>query len=231
MLKELIYKRKSIRNYQTEKLTAAESEKIEQLITEATALLPEIKYRIVIADKVSSPFKINAPAYLLFYSEEKPGYLENLGFLGQQLSLKLLEAGYGSCWQGMVKPRKTDDGLLPLITMSFGKPAEELFRNLEDFNRKPLLQIANIESEYTQVARLAPSAMNAQDWYFQQVPGFVHCYHRKADFPLRTMLGKMAGMDLGIALYHLSLLKENYRFVKVDHSELADCEYFISLEI
>ena len=50
--------------------------------------------------------------------------------------------------------------------MAFGKPAEPLYRELSEFKRKPLAEISEGSDERLEAARLAPSGMNVQNWYF-----------------------------------------------------------------
>jgi nitroreductase len=44
-------------------------------------------------------FCIKAPAYLAIYSEVADHYLENAGYIGQGLTLKMTELGLSACWQ------------------------------------------------------------------------------------------------------------------------------------
>lgn len=43
---------------------------------------------------------LNAPHYVIALSEERPGYMENLGFRMEQLILAATQAGLGTCWLG-----------------------------------------------------------------------------------------------------------------------------------
>ena len=209
-MKEGIYRRKSIRNYQREQLPDEIIQKIKQKITELKPLMPNIKYQITINEKVEGLFKVEAPHYLAFYSEEKPGYLENIGFVGQMLSLFMTSLGLGSCWLGAAKSVGEESELPYIACMAFGKAAEELYRQEKDFKRKANDRISNTTNEIINAARLAPSAVNIQDWYFYQEKNCIHCYYQKNNFLTAKLLGSnLSEINLGIAMCHMILLLEN----------------------
>ena len=156
-----------------------------------------------------------APYYLIFYSEEKDGYLENIGFIGQQMDLFLSESGLGSCWLGASKPvADNGNGLHPIISMSFGKPAEPLHRELSEFKRKVLSQISEGTDERLEAARLAPSGLNAQGWFFVADSGKIHCYCKKPNPIVGFMLGRMSEIDLGIAICHIYKESSSFSYIK-----------------
>jgi nitroreductase len=216
MKNQIICQRKSIRKYDLNPLDDAALEAVREQIKKLVPLYPEIPYSITIADqtKRSAP-GVKAPHFLLFGSEEKEGSLENIGFLGQQMDLFFSGAGIGSCWLGMAKPEEKTDCPLPyVIGMSFGKPVEPLHRTADDFKRKPLSAISEGSDPRLEAARLAPSAVNAQDWYFIAEQGKIHCYRRKANPLLGFMFDKLGKIDLGIALCHLAEESADFKFDK-----------------
>lgn len=233
MLKEYIFKRKSIRSYQDEKLITEVLEKISKEIDNLKPLIKDIKYEVVIDDEITKGIAgIKAPHYLFFYSENKKGYLQNIGFIGQHLSLYLNSIGLGTCWLGMAKPQEKNEEMTFVITMAFGKPQEELFRTKEQFKRKDISKISNVSNDLFEAVRLAPSAINAQDWYFYQDKELIHCYYCKPGLVLRNILGNMSGVDLGIAMFHIYLMTDNFETVEVDnYPTIRDCDYFISVKI
>jgi len=215
-MNEIIRKRKSIRKYDMATLDAATLEKVRTQIENVTPLYPGIRYSIeIVGSTKRSMTGIPAPHYLMFYSEEKEGANENIGFIGQQMDLFFSESGLGSCWLGMAKPQEREtNALLFVICMAFGKPAEPLYRNLFEFNRKPLTEISKGADDRLEAARLAPSAVNAQNRYFIAVDGKIHCYHKKPNPLLGLMLNRYGGIDMGIALCHIAMESESFRFVK-----------------
>jgi len=229
-MKEYIYQRKSVRNYKLEKLSEGQLNQVREQIAKLQALFADIKYEIIISDKVNGLFKVNAPHYLLFYSEVKAGYLQNIGFIGQYLSLYLSSINLGSCWLGVAKA--TEKRSLPfVISMAFGVASEALFREEKQFIRKDISEVSNVNNKIVNAGRLAPSAVNVQDWYFFQQGKQIHCYQKKLDFLKAKMLGdKMPAINLGIALCHLSIMLENYEIIKIEDPPFVEAgSYFITI--
>ena len=208
-MNEFIYKRKSIRKYDPSELDAATLDQIQAKIKGVTPLYPNIRYSIGIVRKIIIPMRINAPHYILFGSEDKDGGDENIGFIGQQLSLYFTELGLGSCWLGRGKPSEREDSSLPfVICMAFGKPAEPLFRERSEFKRKPLAEIGEGRDNRLEAARLAPSGLNAQNWYFIAENGRIHCYLKKPNILAGIVLNRMIRIDMGIAICHIAAESE-----------------------
>ena len=214
-MKEIIRKRKSIRAYDLTPLDPDTLDEVKAQIEKVKPLYPDIKYSIKIANKTKGLLNVKAPHYLLFSSEEKDGFNENIGFIGQQLDLYFSGAGLGSCWLGMAKPHEHEDSVLDhVISMSFGKPAEPLYRELADFKRKPLSQVSEGIDERLEAARLAPSGVNIQNWYFIAESGKIHCYRKKPSRFLGFLFNQLGCIDMGIALCHIAEESENFSFTK-----------------
>jgi len=214
-MNEIIRKRKSIRKYDMDPLDAATLEMVQAQIAKVIPLHPDIRYSIEITNKTKGFFNVKAPHYLVFGSEDKEGAYENIGFIGQQLDLFLSESGLGACWLGASKPEEKMESALPyVIAISFGKPAEPLHRELSAFKRKTLAEISEGSDQRLEAARLAPSAMNSQNWFFAADNGKIHCYRKKSNPLLRFMLTNMNRIDMGIALYHIALESEDFHFAK-----------------
>jgi len=211
-MNEIIRKRKSIRKYDPSPLDAAAMEAVRAQIAKVRPLYPGIEYRIDFVSKTKGLFNVKAPHYLVFSSEEKDGACENIGFIGQQLDLFFSGAGLGSCWLGVSRPDAGVSTALAFVaSMSFGNPAEPLHRAVSDFKRKELSAISEGTDERLKAARLAPSGMNSQNWYFVAVDGCIHCYRKK------TLLGfssKMGRIDMGIALCHIAVESDGFSFAK-----------------
>jgi len=214
-MKEIIRKRKSIRKYESAQLDGAILAMVREQISKLKPLYPDIRYSIEIVSKTKGLFNIKAPHYLVFRSEEKDGAYENIGFIGQQLDLFLSGSGLGACWLGASKPAEKDDAAASsIICMSFGKPIGSLYRAADEFKRKPLSEISEGADERLEAARLAPSAMNAQNWYFTAVGGKIHCYRKKSNPLLRFIYEKMHCIDMGIALCHIAEESDDFSFAR-----------------
>jgi len=222
-ISDIIRKRKSIRRFDPAELTTTELDSVREKTMHLTPLYPTIRYTVDIVRTTKGIFHVKAPYYLIFRSETARGYLENTGFIGQQMDLFLSGAGLGSCWLGMAKPEKNEADALPfVISMAFGKPDEPLYRPVADFKRKPLSEISEGEDKRLESARLAPSGMNAQNWYFTAEAGHIHCYRLIAAPPLRAMKDRMACIDMGIALCHIAAETDGFAYAKAERPHERD---------
>lgn len=212
-LYDYIFKRKSIRKYNSEPLSKEMLDKIKARIPEIRALYSNIKTEIGIVSSVKGHLKASAPYYFLFFSEEKEGAYENIGFIGEQLSLWLTSLGIGTCWQGAAKPDHKADTGLPFITaMSFGQPEGSAFREAGEFKRKSLADVSEGSDPRLEAARLAPSGMNSQNWHFICDSGNIHVYRKKVNPVTGIIYNKMNSIDIGIAVSHLYLAGRSDRF-------------------
>ena len=212
MMNEIIRKRKSIRKYDLSPLDATSLKRVEEQIGKIIPLYPDIKHSIEVIAKTKGLFNIKAPHYLILSGEDKEGSYENIGFIGQQMDLFFSEIELGSCWLGASKPDEKESTDFPCIAcISFGKPAEPLHRTYSEFKRKPLSNISEGTDERLEAARLAPSGMNAQNWFFVARDEKIHCYKKKS---LLGFMDKLSSIDMGIAIYHLAAESSNFNFIK-----------------
>jgi len=215
-MNEAIRKRKSVRKYASEPLDSATLEWVQEQIAAVMPLYPNIRYKIEIVNKTKGLFNVKAPHYLIFSSHEGEGYLENIGFIGQQLNLSFSERGIGSCWLGTSKPLENSEPSIPfVIAMAFGTAAEPVHCDVSEFKRKPLSAVSEGEDSRLEAARLAPSAVNSQNWYFVAEKGNIHCYRRKANPLLGFMLTTANQIDMGITLYHIASESDTFKFAKL----------------
>ncbi len=218
-LHEFIFKRKSVRKYDEAPLDPETIGKILAFAQKLKPLYPEIKTSFEMIDSVKGLFSIKAPHYFLICSESRGDYLENAGYMWQQMDLYLSSLGLGSCWLGMAKPAAEIQTALPLvITLAFGRAAEAPHRELAGFKRKSPEEISSGSDSRIEAARLAPSATNSQNWFFEASEGMIHVYRKKLNPALEMMYGKMNRIDAGIALCHLRYATEQeereFRFEK-----------------
>ena len=212
-LKEMICHRKSCRSF-TGKLVDAEQ--IAQIRNfEMKPLHPEIKvhWDIVPRNQVKCICPWTTPQLITIYSEEADGYLENIGFLFQQMDLYLQTLGLGVCWLGMgrMNPKTTTqvEGMKFVIMLAFGHPkGDQLRHDLKGFKRKPMEKITDKADPRLEAARLAPSAVNSQPWYFTHEGDTIHVYCNN----------KGSRLDAGIALAHLYVANmESFHFFKAEN--------------
>jgi len=211
-MNEIIRKRKSVRKYDPTPLDDSTLKSVQEQIEELIPLYPEIQYSIEIVKRTKGLFNIKAPHYLILNSENKDCSYENIGFIGQQMDLFFSESGLGSCWLGASKPNEKDASEIPCIAcISFGKPAEPLYRTHSEFKRKSLSKISEGIDERLEAARLAPSGMNMQSWFFVAGDKKIHCYKKKS---LLGFMDKLSGIDIGIAIYHIAAESKDFSFSK-----------------
>lgn len=231
-LNELIYERKSCRKYLNEKLAEDEFENIENFISNAKTLNDSVNfsYDILTKSEVNIKTRWSAPYYLAIYSEKGENYLENVGFVFQQLSLYMQSLGIGSCWVGMGKPKIKKDNFIILI--AFGK-SDDISRELKKFNRKNKKELSDTEDDKLLPAYYAPSAVNSQPWYFKHSSEGYDVYQIKHNIVKRRILGKWNPIDMGIALSHLYIANpDNFKFkIKEDADELNGYTYVGSITI
>ncbi len=245
-LYDAIFKRKSIRDYDQTPIDSNRLEEISRNLQSLKPLLADIKteFKIISPNQVTRKINNNAPHYIAAFSEAKDAYKINMGFMLQQMDLYFSTTGLGSCWLGIPQPTKEvkeSSNLEFIALMSFGNPKETLHRtSASEFHRKPLSDITNIEgaNDLLEAARLAPSAVNLQNWYFTGNKNTIHAYSSKAGF-LRSMVGGgHFPVNMGIALYHLKLATEHFgmknKFIfdpSKDKSPPKNLEYVATLEI
>jgi nitroreductase len=241
-----IFKRKSIRNYD---LTPLDQNLLDEIAENMRGLKPmttgiKTEFRIVSPDQVKRGVMKKAPHYIAAFSEAKDGYRANVGFMLQQMDLYFSATGLGSCWVGIPKPTKEvieGSNLEFVILMEFGNSKETLHRNsVSQFKRKPLSEITNIEGadELLEPARLAPSAVNRQNWYFTGDKNLIHAYSSKPSFLGKFVGGKYFPINMGIAICHLQVAAEHFGRKativfeeKKEKNPPKDREYIASLAI
>jgi len=219
-LHEYIYIRKSSRKYMMEELDSQTMEEIRAFADNLKPLHEGIRVHHKIVSDTKNLLPIKAPHYFLIYSEQKEGYLYNVGFLYQQLDLYLSSRGLGSCWLGMAKPKEKEDVSDDyVIALGFGKTPYPPHRDPEAFMRKPADEVSKGQDERIDAAMLAPSASNSQNWFFEASEGRVHVYEKKLTPLEKLMYSKMSKIDIGIALAHIYVTSEKlgkeFRFEKV----------------
>lgn len=211
-LNELIYKRKSCRSYTSVPVSDEMLANIKAFSMKP--LYPEIgvHWEIVPGKQVQSICPWKTPQLIAIYSEKKDGWLENAGFLFQQMDLYLQSLGLGACWLGLgrMKPKTAPkiEGMDFVILLAFGHPKGDNLRDIGEFKRKDLEKIADRPDPQLEPARLAPSAINSQPWYFVHGEDEIHAYCVRNGRP-----GYMNQIDMGIALAHLYVTNpETFRF-------------------
>ena len=165
-LYDMIFKRKSFhlfRNIGNEHITENEIKDIENEFAKLTPLVDDISVKIEIVKETTC--KRGQEYCILFYSEKKDNYLQNIGYLGEQLDLYLVSKNIGTLWFGIGKVDKQKFGGLDfVIMMAIAKvdSPEKFRKDMFKSKRKELDEIWQGENflDIADVARFSPSACN-----------------------------------------------------------------------
>lgn len=238
LLEKAIYERVSTREYKVGDVNFFDS-----LVNFEKMYIPlfnEIKVKVKLVENIE--MKNSKSSYCIaFYSERKGLYLENIGFIGQQISLYLHTLGIGSCWWGMKKVKKEYrlvNGLNFIINMVVGYPKKDVKRIYpNDFKRKDLNQIVlgNVDNdELIEVVRIAPSAINRQPWLIKRENNTYYFYLNNKIGLIDKLIKDMRKIDIGICLAHFIVkckaLNLNYKIL--DEKKENDLgEFIIGIEV
>lgn len=257
---EAIYGRKSIRKYAGSNLPAEKLQEIQTIADGANRLYKYIDLRVhlvqdgekiqqIMSGIIGSYGKIRAPHYLVITSEEKDGYLENVGFAVEEIILKLTALGIGTCWIGGHVKRNLLQNIInmpanqtPAVLVAFGYPAqgEELLRkNPAEAKRLAVNEFVtgtldDTWSKIMDAVRIAPSAANTQPWRIVFDQNGVHVFAVKRSFFLvKHLLERVNRIDIGIALNHIAIAAEHFgkkiEFKKLNSANVKEHDYVLSV--
>ena len=234
-LYDMIFKRKSFhlfRNIGNEHITEDELKEIEEYCHKLTPLVKDIKVKVKIVKEGATCLR-GQEYCILFYSEKKENYLQNIGYLGEQLDLYLVSKNIGTLWFGIGKVQeKQIDGLDFVIMIAIAKvDAPDKFRkDMYKSKRKELNEIwqGNSYLDIGNIVRFAPSACNTQPWIVESEEKELKVYrYRKAGkrgIMPKDMVIYYNQIDIGIFLCFLELCMNknmiNYEktiYVEEDH--------------
>lgn len=165
----MIFKRKSFHLFKDiGKITPEEIRGIEETYKTLKPLVSEVKTHIRIVPAEETTCKRGQEYCILLYSEKKNNYLQNIGYIGQQLDLYLASKNIGALWFGIGKVEEPAyDALDFVIMIAIAKMPEDKFRkDMFKSKRKTLEEIWNGDyyKEIGNIVRFAPSACNTQPW-------------------------------------------------------------------
>ena len=180
----MMFKRKSFhifRNVGNESISKDELNDIQSAYSEFTPLNPGIKTAIRIVPEKQTNCKRGGEYCDLLYSEKKDGYLQNIGYLGEQLDLYLVSRNIGTLdlylvsrnigtlWFGIGKTKEEPfEGMEFVIMFSIRKISDDSKYRKDMFKSKRKSAEEIWEGEQipgvTDIVRFAPSACNSQPW-------------------------------------------------------------------
>ena len=231
-LYNMIFKRKSFhlfRNIGNEKISEEELKDIEEYFNKITPLEKDIKVKMKIV-KDSTTCRRGQEYCILFYSEKKENYLQNIGYIGEQLDLYLVSKNIGSLWFGIGRvDEKQLDGLDYVIMIAIAKvdSSDKFRKDMYKSKRKELSEIWNGDSylDIANIVRFAPSACNTQPWLVDSKEDELRVYRyrkpgKRGIMPLNLVMFYNQ-IDIGIFLCFLELClnKENIKFDRTVYTE------------
>ena len=200
-LYEMIFKRKSFhlfRNIGNEHITDNELKDIEEQFNKFKPLIDDINVKIKIV-KNSTTCKRGQEYCILFYSEKKDNYLQNIGYLGEQLDLYLVSKNIGTLWFGIGKVEEKQ------------KFRKDMYKS----KRKELKEIWNGDNylDIANIVRFTPSACNTQPWIVDSSVNELKIYRYRKEGKRGIMPKDRViyynQIDIGIFLCFLELCLEN----------------------
>ena len=224
-LYDMIFKRKSfhlLRNFGYERITDDELKDIEKEFNNFEPLVEDITVKMKIV-KDSTTCRRGQEYCILLYSEKKDNYLQNIGYIGEQLDLYLVSKNIGTLWFGIGKvEEKQLDGLDFVIMIAIAKVDDETkFRkDMYKSKRKELAEIWNGDYylDIANIARFTPSACNTQPWIVDSSEKELKVYRyrkpgKRGIMPV-DMVKHYNQIDIGIFLCFLELClnKNNINF-------------------
>ena len=170
---EMIFRRKSFhtfRNVGNESISENELNDIQNAYSELAPLNPEIKTAIRIVPEKETNCKRGGEYCILFYSEKKDGYLQNIGYIGEQLDLYLVSRNIGTLWLGIGKTKEEHFENMEFVIMFSIRKISDSSKYRKDMFKSKRKSVEEIwEGKQIQgvsdIVRFAPSACNSQPWH------------------------------------------------------------------
>ena len=229
-LRETIYKRRSTRSFKDTPLTDDIIRDIRGFIGGREGLTPRrgFTWELVSGDEVRCILPWRAPHNIAMYTDGQDMSLVNVGFVFQQVDLYLQSRGLAACWLGMGRVEgESANGDSLAMMLAFGEPKGAALRSgASEFKRTALTDISDQADERLEPARLAPSSVNSQPWYFVHEGNTIHTYCAESGL-VRKKPSRMNLIDVGIALAHIYVsYPDGFRFFRTaSHPELKGRAY------
>lgn len=188
---QLTIDRKSTRDFKEKDVPATILSEINDYFKTCKRLVSSIDTELKLIDPDNSPMMngcvgykdllIDAPSYLLILSAPADNYLENAGYIGEDMVLKLTDMGLDSCWITINEPDKLADRLkisgdkvpAALIAFGYGKAEAENARldivNMSDVSLKQ-------RTGYIAPKLYITDALYSEDMGFTENPSILDTY-------------------------------------------------------
>ncbi len=223
---EKIEKRESVRTFEEKEVSEKKIAEIKAYFDEAMRLDPSIDVELQVftgnaKNRLEGAagykgYALMAPAYLVILSEEKPHYLENAGYICEDMILKLVEMGLDNCWLSTGDAAATKRALLiesdktvaALVAFGYGKREGDI--------RIDIKTPSNVVTEARKghaAEKIAESELVYQDKWKQPVNWESGAVYKQLDEALYA--ASLAPSYLNIQPYRF-VLRENYVLLVLD---------------
>ena len=258
-----IFYRKSIKNYSNNKIEESLMREVKQACSDITYLNEGLNIKAHLIDRghiihflMGKQCRIKSPHYIILTSNKGEDYLQNIGYAGEEIILRLTSLGIGTCW--VESNLKRDDIIeivqldeidedeeniedkieKPYALIAFGYPEknEELFKDISGvYDRNEVKDISKrTERKWYKVlkaVRLAPSIKNSQPWMFYSDKLGFHMYEKKQNKNIRDL----SKISMGIALRHFDIACKHYdidvEYKNIKAKKRVRKQYFKTIEL
>lgn len=220
-LYQMIFKRRSIRKYKKDQVPEQLLKDIIYFGNCVGRLHDDIQIKMEIRENpdghlpAKGLWKVEAPYYLVFYSEEKKGCMENAGYVLEPVILYMTGKGLGTCYLGNAKLEEpAPEGMKQIVLVAFGYPKTLLYRDPATAKRLPLKELCVFKEEagepvknILKAVRLAPSSMNVQPWRFIVYHDRIYVFACREFLPSASF-SSMRELSIGIMISHMAIAAE-----------------------
>lgn len=200
MNKELykqIFRRKSYHTFRERSNESITQDEIDDIYNAYKTFdnLNDIKTDIKIVKQSEGLVIRNSEYVIKIFSEKKDGYLQNVGFIGEQLDLYLFSKNIGALWFGIAKSDEVYNGLDYVILIAIAK-VDSYRKDMFKAKRKEISEIwKGDDFGIANIVRFAPSACNSQPWFIENKDNILYVYRKSKS-------GKVGIMPKNAALYY-----------------------------
>lgn len=214
---QMIFKRKSFHKFKdTKSISERELQALNHFFTQVKPLDSTIRTHIEIVPEQETTCRRGAEYCILFYSEEKQNWLNNIGYIGEQIDLYCASMDIGALWFGIGKVKeKTKDGLCYCIMIAIAKVTPGSFRkDMFKSKRKPIEEIWSGDTlGVGEIVRFTPSSCNTQPWIVTNENKKLSVYRckkpgKRGIMPI-LMVKYFNRIDIGIFLFLLEVCLEH----------------------
>ena len=224
-----IFRRKSFHTFRERNDELISEEEINDIYSAYKRFdrLNDIKTDIKIVRAEQTTCHRNAEYCIMMFSEIKDGYLQNIGYIGEQLDLYLVSKNIGSLWFGIAKSDEVYNDLNYVIMIAIAK-VDSFRKDMFKSKRKELDTIwIGDDLGIGNIVRFSPSACNSQPWYVENIDNSLHIY-RKSKSGKVGIVPKNASIyynqiDIGIfmCILEICLLNEGYKYSRTIYKDNA----------